>query len=409
LNISEHHAKVSHLHHLQLWDAPTTRKVNDILKQLSYIQLDTISVVARSQDLICHTRSLNYQENSIWKEISKGNVFEDLVHARCLVHTDDFPFHYSKMISRRGSKIWWQSFFDKNPFWLNEVLDLAESQDGISIQDIPVPADFPEGTGWNRPRKQLLDYLFLRGYLMVKRRENFTKVFYDLPERIIGKLPEDVPDRMEVLLFDFRKTLQSIGPSPEHRLLHYRYSQRQFVYNGKKISARKILQDEVKNGNLSTLEIDSTNQTIFLLPDQIDKIGDVPELDESEYSVFLLSPFDNSLWSREALLAQYKFDYKLEAYTPKSQRKFGFFSLPILWGTQFVGRVDPKLDRKTNILSMKQWSWEKGFRPTTNFWKKLANALTAFSNFHGAKSLDLGNLQPTYSSKLKKLIEIRVK
>ncbi|MHA2253964.1 MAG: DNA glycosylase AlkZ-like family protein, partial [Candidatus Kariarchaeaceae archaeon] len=153
MKLTEQQTKISHLHNLQLWDVPRNRTPVDILKKLSYIQLDTISVVARSQDLICHTRSLNYKENAIWKELDKGNVFEDFVHARCLVHTDDFPYHYSKMISRRGSKIWWQSFFENNPSWLNEVLNLVVSQDGISIKDIPVPTDFPKGTGWNRPQK----------------------------------------------------------------------------------------------------------------------------------------------------------------------------------------------------------------------------------------------------------------
>ena len=66
----------------------------------------------------------------------------------------------------------------------------------------------------------------------------------------------------------------------------------------------------------------------------------------------ILSPFDNAVIHREKLKAVFGFDYKIECYTPKEKRVFGYFSLPILFNDVLVARVDCKAHRKEGILEI---------------------------------------------------------
>ena len=84
--------------------------------------------------------------------------------------------------------------------------------------------------------------------------------------------------------------------------------------------------------------------------------GDIESLSrlrKTSPQIHLLSPFDNFIIARDRISRLFGFDYSLECYTPASMRNYGYFVLPILWGEQFAGRLDPKADRKYKTLIIK--------------------------------------------------------
>ncbi|MHA2251149.1 MAG: DNA glycosylase AlkZ-like family protein [Candidatus Kariarchaeaceae archaeon] len=383
--------KIAHLENLRLWSKPKTPSVLDICEKLGYIQLDTISVVARSQDLVCHTRSIDYGEKNIWKYLENGKLFEGFAHARCLLPMENFPYHFSKMLMRRANLPRWSTSVNDFSKWAKQIIDYVDNNGEVTTKDIPVPDNFPSFTGWNSPSKRMLDYLFTRGYLLVKKREKFQLV-YDLPDRVVRKLPSELPNRLEIFWHDIKSTLIAIGPSMQHRLLHYKYTHRSFEVNGKKYNPRVLIKQAVKDGDLVTLNVEGHKEPFYYLPELLPSLEDIPTVEEDEAHVFLLSPFDNVLWSRESLLAQYQYDYKMEVYVPKRKRKFGYFAMPILWGHKFIGRVDTKFDRKSGEMQFIQWTWEKKFKENRYFWKALASTLNRFASFHGASKISLGDM-----------------
>jgi uncharacterized protein YcaQ len=46
----------------------------------------------------------------------------------------------------------------------------------------------------------------------------------------------------------------------------------------------------------------------------------------------------------------FEFDYVLEMYKPASQRIWGYYALPILYGDRLVGKLDAKTDREAGVL-----------------------------------------------------------
>ena len=81
----------------------------------------------------------------------------------------------------------------------------------------------------------------------------------------------------------------------------------------------------------------------------------------------------------------------MEVYVPEKKRKYGYYVMPILWGTEFVGRVDVKFDRSSNTMNFKQWFWEERFTPNSEFIEGLTVFLQRFLKFHNAENYDLGN------------------
>jgi uncharacterized protein YcaQ len=110
--------------------------------------------------------------------------------------------------------------------------------------------------------------------------------------------------------------------------------------------------------------------------------------------VRLLSPFDNLVISRSRLKQHFDFDYTLECYTPKHKRNHGYFVLPILFGDNIVGRLDPKADRKTRTFLVRQLAIEPRFHDLDGLIPELGRALGELALFNGCQTVLLENVRP---------------
>jgi uncharacterized protein YcaQ len=104
--------------------------------------------------------------------------------------------------------------------------------------------------------------------------------------------------------------------------------------------------------------------------------------------VTLLAPLD-IVTARERARVLFDFDYKWEVYTPLPQRKYGYYTLPILWDDALVARIDPKLDRSTNTLVICGfWLEDRRTAIKPGFADALAKGIARFMRFVGATKLD---------------------
>ena len=90
----------------------------------------------------------------------------------------------------------------------------------------------------------------------------------------------------------------------------------------------------------------------------------------------------------------FDFDYVWEVYKPVTQRKWGYYTLPILYGDDLVARLDPKLDRSTNTLHILGFWLEEDAPKDAAFVDALANGLSRFASMIGAVKIDLGGVKP---------------
>jgi uncharacterized protein YcaQ len=101
--------------------------------------------------------------------------------------------------------------------------------------------------------------------------------------------------------------------------------------------------------------------------------------------VALLAPLDPLAWDREFLRSCFDFDYVWEVYVPPAKRRWGYYVLPVLYADRIVGRIEPRIDRKTGDLRILGAWWQDGFDPLADerFAAALAEALEAHRAFAG--------------------------
>jgi hypothetical protein len=109
----------------------------------------------------------------------------------------------------------------------------------------------------------------------------------------------------------------------------------------------------------------------------------------AEPGVAFLAPLDPLAWDRDLLLRLWDFDYRWEVYVPAAKRRWGYYVLPLLYGDRFVGRIEPRIDRKAGALRILGLWWEDGFNPldgaNPGFAGAVAEALRAHLGFAGLK------------------------
>jgi uncharacterized protein len=104
--------------------------------------------------------------------------------------------------------------------------------------------------------------------------------------------------------------------------------------------------------------------------------------------VIFLAPLDH-VSARGRAKVLFDFDYVWEVYKPEHQRKFGYYTLPVLWGDQLVARFDSKLDRSTNtFVILGLWLEDKSLGKDEAFAEALARGFARFVTFLGASKMD---------------------
>ena len=102
-----------------------------------------------------------------------------------------------------------------------------------------------------------------------------------------------------------------------------------------------------------------------------------------------MAPLDPLLWDKSLIKALWDFQYSWEIYTPAVKRKYGYYTLPIIYGDRFIGRIEAVSDRKEGVLRVKGLWWEQGIRKTKKLDAVLMRTLKDFAAFNDCKSVEM--------------------
>ena len=317
-------------------DKPTLKH---IIRQIGLLQLDSISVTARSHYLVMLSRAGLYDRDDLDSLLTEKYLFEQWAHAACLVPMEDYAYFVPKVQERYENDQRSLKFMGDDPQGLiTHVLDEIRENGPLASRHFESKRE-GEGGWWNwKPTKVALEYLFLTGQLMTSHRENFHR-FYDLPERVLdgieytpGMTLEDYERQMVI------SGLRNQGVGTVADIADY--------YRLKRQTTQKALKALVKSGEVIELEVHGWDKPAFIHKD------DLHLLDQTynpQVTTFL-SPFDNLIWYRDRTEALFDFFYRVEMYTPAKKRVYGYYVLPVLHNGQLIGRIDPKIDRKAKLF-----------------------------------------------------------
>lgn len=349
----------------------TTADTVALIKKLGVVQIDSVNVLVRSQELPLFSRLGDHDRSAIPKATSQGKIFEYWGHEAAHLPVELHPVFRFKMHAARSGKLkhWGlTSFYAENKAFVKRILRHVEVNGSTSARELSTRTT-KKSSWWDWDEaKTALEYLFLTGELMSCGRGGDFARIYDIPERV---LPEDVLNAPTPSEHDARKQLLvrsaiAQGVATASDLADY--------YRQKPTTVKPLIAELVEEGELRTVTVDGWTEKAFVhrgakLPKQL-------------HATALLSPFDSLMWCRPRNERLFNFHYRIEIYTPKEKRKFGYYVLPFMMNGQMVGRVDLKADRANSKLLVHSVHTERGVkRSTINF--ALNNELGAMAEWLG--------------------------
>ena len=367
-----------------LWALPPGREgAAQVVERLGYVQIDTIAVVQRAHHHTLWSRHPGYLPDMIWDlQREDRRVCEYWASQASFVPMRDYRYYLPTM-RRWGQRPRTAKWLTENAEVVELVLGRIREEGGLAAADFQAPEGFTGGPWWNwKPAKRALEALFGMGVLMVTGRRGFQRV-YDLAERV---LPSGVdthePTVEEVRLFRLRRLLKAHGVLALLGL-HVR---------GVRPEYERLMKAMVESGEVQPIEIEGWDDLPrYALAETLERQEARPE----GMRLHILSPFDPLATDRDRLSRLFEFEYRLECYVPAAKRQYGYFSLPILWGTRFVGRVDCKADRKPKRLIVRRLILEPETDIRSAFVSALAARLHDFARFNACEEITVESAEPS--------------
>jgi len=366
------------------------------LQAMEYLQLDPLQIIARSQDITLHSRVLDYTPG-MWEAAAyQQRKFFDWGGWLALRPMDELP-HW-RVVMRRER--------DGGPDIDNRIHKMAgEHADAIAeMRSILLERgtvnnrDFAMATRTRtqsyRGRKDsalALYYLWRTGEVMTHHRENFERI-YALTEAIAPAHLIHESDDVEADRFLIKKEISFSNLSRLNRTSDA--WQRGVPFS----KARQILEAMLADGEIIEVQVEGWKALHYALSSDADLLrdlsaGGVPqawaplETTTTEEVVFL-APLE-AVSARGRAKVLFGFDYAWEVYKPEHQRRFGYYSLPILWGDRLVARFDSKLDRTTNtFVILGLWLEDEALGRDEAFAQALARGFARFVTFLAASKLN---------------------
>lgn len=359
------------------------------------LQLDAVTIVARSHDLILQSRVDGYDPAMLGALVYQERRFFEYGAHLDVYPIEELPF-WGPHMRRRREDDRYGDLVAAHPALLDEVRAVVREQGPVGNRELAGSARVASYRG-RKDTALGLFHLWLTGELMTHSRAGFERR-YDLRERVAPAAHDRAADDAEALAYFGGKWLRALGlgrvgdwAGDIGYALHQRVDRAEA---GRRLAALTA------TGEAAVVAVEGVKGDWYL-PGE-----DVPLLQElaegripaawaplgatTRDEVVLLSPLDNLL-RRERTRLIFGFDYVWEIYKPAPKRRWGAFTMPVLYDDRLVARLDPKLDRRAGVLTIGGfWLEEHAPLDDPGFRRALARGIERFAAFHGAGRVEIG-------------------
>jgi uncharacterized protein YcaQ len=306
------------------------RTVPGLLRHLGAIQLDTISVLARSQELVPFARlgavGRPAVHRAFWEPERAGaaRAFEYWAHAACVLPAEDWPlFAFRRRSYRSRNDLWGRSPDDAA---CRGVLARLAADGPLTTTELGGARRTPGWWDWSEA-KQAVEYLLACGRVVCVERRGWRRV-YDLPERALPAeaLHDELTDQ-ECRVALVARAGRALGVGTKADLTDY--------YRLKNVAD---FADTAEQAGLIPVEVAGWAQPAWASPEAL---AFLEAGGRGRHRTTLLSPFDSLIWERARTERIFGFSHRLEAYVPRAKRVHGYYAMPLLHGGELIGRADP--------------------------------------------------------------------
>ncbi|MCA2203786.1 winged helix-turn-helix domain-containing protein [Streptomyces griseoincarnatus] len=319
-----------------LLGAPDRRAgVRGVLRHLGAVQLDTISVLARSHELIPYARlgavGRRTVEEAYWKQGDQpAHTFEYWSHAACILPVEEWPHFAFRRRAYRARPHWNHELPDGV---YDRVVKQLRTEGPLTATELGGAKRTSEWWDWSGT-KVAVERALMYGEVVCVERRGWKRV-YDLAERAVpAALLAEEPSDEECLRRLVGLAGRALGVGTRADIADYHR------LKGEQVDT------VIADSGLVPVTVEGWSKPAWADPAALA----MPP--RGRHRTTLLSPFDSLIWERARTERMFGFTHRLEAYVPKPKRVHGYFAMPVLAGGRLVGRVDPA--REGRALVAKQ-------------------------------------------------------
>ena len=338
------------------------------VRQAGCIQFDPVDVCGKNAELTLQSRVKGFRKKMLQDLLYRDRLLVDYSDKELSIWpSEDWPFFsgYRERSVAHGRQ------FPGIPELEKEAIDYIRKHGPVSSDTLPI-----EGTifwhssmhwsgHWEKESlaaRSVLEQLYTDGTLLIHHKSGSRK-YYDLAEKYLPaallNAPNPFPDEASLTDWRIRRRIGAVG------LLWNRNST---AWLGISMTTEQRNASFVrlkKSGSIVPLQVEGIRFPLYLLSEDLPLLESVIDGQaDTKARLEFLAPLDPMLWDRKLIEAVWGYQYSWEIYTPAVKRKYGYYVLPILSGDRFVGRIEPKADRKTNTLTVQNIWLEPGIRQT---------------------------------------------
>ena len=330
--------------------ARARERCHRIIEHFGYLQLDTVAVSgARTHSIVLASRLQGLDASLGETLLAPGApLFEYWGHEASWLPLSLYPCFAWR---RREYQVhpWWGDALGEHPEVARSLVRRIESEGPLRSLDL----EGKSGGGWWNLKltRRVAESLWLAGRLAVRERRGFQRSF-DLVERVI---PDEVRSR-RVSTADAFDTLLLRALAG-----HGWASAGTLAATWRLVKRRNLIDDSLRRlqemGRIRPCALRTEGRRVpgWIRAEDLERIPELERLRPRRDRGVLLSPFDPLLWDRARVQTLFDFEQRIEIYKPASQRRYGYYCLPVLAGDQLIGRVDLKARRaegKLDVLSV---------------------------------------------------------
>lgn len=357
--------------------------VLDFIRQAGCIQFDPVDVCGKNPELVLQSRVKGFTKKALYDLLySERLLIDDFDKQLSIYPIGDWPRF------RRYREPYEPDIYlpDRVKAACEEIKQTIRENGPVCSADL----DFSDTIRWHwgidtKISRAALETMYFQGELVVHHKKGSIK-YYDLAHNCVPEdifhAPDPLPDDFEHRKWRVLRRIGAVG------LLWNKPSGAWLNIRGMTAAERnEIFKQLLADGEIVAVTVEGLSGPLYCRADDealLRKVLDGPQL---KPRCELIAPLDNLLWDRKLIKALFGFDYTWEIYTPAHKRKYGYYTLPLLLGESFAGRVEAVADRKTRCLSVNNVWLEDGVKRTKKFQAALETCLKRFARFNDCDTI----------------------
>jgi uncharacterized protein YcaQ len=341
------------------------------------IQYDPVDVCGKNSELVLQSRVKGFTKEMLYSLLYRERKLIDYFDKNlAIIKTGDWIYfnrtrEYFANHSRSRAEVGMVS---------EQIRKIIIENGAVQSQDLGIEGKVNWYWSDANLSRVALETMYFRGELVIHHKKGTIK-YYDLAANHISQdilcAPEPFPSDIEHLAWHILRRISAVGllwNKPSGAWLG--------IGDLKAVERSEVFERLLERGEIAPVCVEGTKDRLYCLTAEIPLLEEAMVLSNTPRRCEFIAPLDNLMWDRKLIKALFDFDYKWEIYIPQAKRKYGHYTLPVLYGDEFVGRVETVCDRKRQELLLKNFWAEDGFRRSRAFDRAFEKKLEAFAKFN---------------------------